>query len=113
MFRLLFILLTGTVFLGALYNNQEQTISLHFFWGMQTDPLPFYWILISVFLIGFSLSALLFVPSWVRSMLDRRRKSRRIEQLEIDIDKMRSKTIKDSTPVFPKSSSEEGGYPLL
>ncbi len=113
MVRFLFILLMITLFSGALYSNQDQMIALHFFWGMQTNALPFYLIVLGTFLIGFFLAALLFVPSWVRSMLDRRRKSRRIEQLEIDIDKMRSKTIKDAEPVFHKSSSEERHQGLL
>ncbi|MFQ5587781.1 MAG: LapA family protein [Nitrospiria bacterium] len=103
MARYLFILVMTAVFLGVLYSNQTQMIPLDFFWGMQTTPLPFYLIVLGAFLMGGFLSALLFVPGWVRSMLDRRRKSRRIEQLEIDIDKLRSKTMRETAPALPKS----------
>ncbi len=105
MIRLFLILGISTVFFGALYLNQEQQVSLHFFWGMETDPLPVYLIVLGSFLIGLFFSGLLFLPGWIRSMLDRRKKSKRIEQLEIDLDKMRSETLKEMP--FPPTEFEK------
>jgi len=107
MIRLFLILGISGLFFGALYMNQEQEVSLHFFWGMETSPLPIYLIVLSSFLVGLFVSVLIFVPGWIRSMLDRRKKSKRIEQLEINIDKMRSETLKETTPVFPPAEIEK------
>ena len=106
MLRILFILLIASLFFGSLYLNQEQLVSLHFLWGMETEPLPFYLIVLGGFLIGFLFSFLLFVPGWIRSMLDRRKKSKRIEELEIDIDKIRSEALKDAVPTLPATTGE-------
>ncbi|MEC4678920.1 MAG: LapA family protein [Nitrospirota bacterium] len=107
MIRLFLISVISVIFFGALYLNQEQQASLHFFWGMETKLLPIHLIALGSFLIGLLFSVLLFVPGWVRSMLDRRKKSKRIEALEIDIDKMRSETLKESTPVFTPTEIEK------
>ncbi len=107
MIRLFLISGISVVFFGALYLNQEQRVSLHFFWGMETSPLPIHLIVLGSFLIGLLFSALLFVPGWVRSMLDRRKKSKRIEELEIEIDKIRSEALKEATPVFTPTDIEK------
>ena len=104
MMRFIFILSVTALFFGALYTNQEQMVSLHFVWGMQTNALPLYLIVLGSFLLGLLLPALLFVPAWIRALLDRRRKSRRIEQLEIDLDKVRSEAMKKDVSVYPRKT---------
>lgn len=113
MFRILFILLVSTLFFGSLYLNQEQMLSLHFLWGMKTNALPLYLIVLGGFSIGFFISFLLFVPGWIRSMLDRRKKSKRIEELEIDIDKIRSEALKDAVPSLPQTTAESSPSDFL
>ncbi len=113
MLRILFILSIGSLFFGSLYLNQEQLVSLHFLWGMETKALPLYLIVSGGFLIGFLFSFLLFVPGWIRSMLDRRKKAKRIEELEIDIDKIRSEAIKDSAPTLPQTITESSHSDFL
>lgn len=105
MIRLFLISGISVVFFGVLYLNQEQRASLHFFWGMETNSLPISWIALGSFSIGLLVSVLLFVPGWVRSMLDRRKKSKRIEALEIDIDKMRSEALKETRAALTPTDS--------
>lgn len=107
MIRLFLILGISVVFFGVLYLNQEQQASLHFFLGMETSSLPIYLIALGSFFIGLLLSVLFFVPGWMRSMLDRRKKSKRIEELEIDIDKMRSEALKETKPVLTPTEIEK------
>ena len=106
MIRFLLMLLIVSFFLVVGYTNQEQMISLHFFGGMETDPIRLYLIVAATFIIGFLLSTILFCPGWIRSILDRRKKSKRIEQLEIDLDRMRSATIRGESSSLQPSSSD-------
>jgi len=94
--------------MGALFAvaflNQDQAISLHFFGGMETTPLPVFLISTSTFVIGFLLATLYFFPGWIRSILAGRKQSKRIEQLEIDLDRIRSAAAKEESPPFSKPS---------
>ncbi len=107
MIRLLFMIFVSVFLIGALFTNQEQLISLHFFWGMETHPIPLYVIVLGAFLTGLLFAVLIFVPGWIRSMLDRRKKSKRIEELEIDLDRIRAEAIKGSGAHPTKAALEE------
>jgi len=94
MIRFSFMLIVVGLLAGVGYLNQEQVVSLHFFGGMQTHPVPLYWIGLATFLLGLLLGALWVGPGWLRSALARRKQAKRIEQLEIDLDRIRSAALK-------------------
>lgn len=90
----LFFILSLLAFVGAAgYVNQEQMVSLHFFDWIETRPIKLYVIAAITFFIGFLIAALLFIPSWMNALLAKRKAKKRIEQLEIDIDRIRSAAI--------------------
>ncbi len=94
MIRLLFILGILALFGAAGYANQEQMISLHFFDWIETRPIKLYLIATTTFFIGFVIAALLFIPSWMKALLGKRKMNKRVEQLEIDLDRVRSATLR-------------------
>lgn len=111
MIRILFMLIVIVLLGGAAYTNQEQVVSLHFFGGMETNPIRLYIIATATFLIGLLFGALCFFPGWIRSILALRKQSKRIEQLEIDLDRIRSASLKESAPPLSSSALKENEDP--
>ena len=105
MLRFIFMMIVLGLLAGVGYLNQEQLISLHFFGGMKTDAMPFYLISLTTFLLGLLLGILWVGPAWLRSVLARRKQAKRIEQLEIDLDRIRSAALKASNAPVSKSVS--------
>ncbi len=93
------LLVVGSLYVVG-YLNQDLTVSLQFFGGMETVPFRLYFIAIGIFLLGFLLSTFYFFPGWIRSILAGRKQSKRIEQLEIDLDRIRSAAAKEEAPPF-------------
>lgn len=110
MFRLIFMILVIFALFGFAYTNQVETASLHLFWGVETEPVAVYLIVIASFLIGAMFAVLMTFPGWIRLKLERRRQSKRIEQLETELDHVRSEALKSPAPPFPPPATglEEG-----
>ncbi len=106
MIRLIFTILVIFALLGFAYTNQTQTASLYLFWGVHTEAVAVYLIVIGSFLLGAVFAALMTFPGWVKLKLERRRQSKRIAQLETDIDRIRTETLKTPAPPFPPSREE-------
>ncbi|MFQ5781140.1 MAG: lipopolysaccharide assembly protein LapA domain-containing protein [Nitrospiria bacterium] len=107
MIRLIFMILVIFALFGFAYTNQDQTISLSIFWQTQIGPVPVYVVVIASFLFGAVFAMLMTFPGWIKSMIDQRRQSKRIEQLEIDLDRVRSEVLRASPPPIPPASIEE------
>ena len=101
MIRLIFTILIIFALLGFAYTNQSQTASLYFFWGVHTEAVAVYLIVIGSFLLGAVFAALMTFPGWLKLKLERRRQSKRIAQLEADLDRIRTETLKTTAPPFP------------
>lgn len=109
MIRLILTILVTFALLGFAYTNQSETASLHLFWGMNTEPVAVYLIVVASFLLGAVFAALMTFPGWLKSTFERRKQSKRIAQLETDLDRIRTETLKTPAPPFPPSPREE--YP--
>ncbi|MFQ5580472.1 MAG: LapA family protein [Nitrospiria bacterium] len=107
MVRLILTILVICALFGFSYSNQDQTISLSIFWRMNTGPLPVYVVVVASFLFGTIFALMISFPGWIRSMIDQRRQSKRIEQLEIDLDRVRSEALRAVPPPVPPTSIEE------
>ncbi|HIE64282.1 MAG: LapA family protein [Nitrospira sp.] len=107
MVRLILMILVICGLFGFAYSNQDQTISLSIFWQMDTGPLPVYVIVIASFLFGTIFALMMSFPGWLRSMIEQRRQGKRIEQLEIDLDRIRSEALRSVPPPLPPTSIEE------
>jgi uncharacterized integral membrane protein len=107
MIRLIFTILVIFALLGFAYTNQAQNASLYLFWGVHTEPIAVYLIVIGSFLLGAVFAALMTFPGWLKLKLDRRRQSKRIAQLETDLDRIRTEALKAPGPPFHPSSREE------
>jgi uncharacterized integral membrane protein len=107
MIRLIFMILVIFALFGFAYTNQNQTASLYLFWGVHSEPIPIYLIVIASFLLGTTFAALMVFPGWIKLKLERRRLAKRIEQLEVDLDHLRSEALKLSTPAPYSSETDE------
>ncbi len=109
MIRLLFILVVLAFFGAAGYANQEQMVSLHFFDWVQISPIKLYQITAMIFLLGFLIAALLFCPSWMKALLAKRKLKKRVEQLEIDLDRIRSAALDTKETTSPRALAKKNG----
>lgn len=107
MVRLILMILVICALFGFAYSNQDQTIGLSLFWQVETGPLPVYVVVIASFLFGTIFALMMSFPGWLRSMINQRRQSKRIEQLEIDLDLVRSEALKTGPSPAPPASIEE------
>ncbi len=107
MVRLILMILVICALFGFAYSNQSQTISLSLFWQMDTGPLPVYVVVIASFLFGTIFALMMSFPGWIRSLIAQRRQSKRIEQLEIDLDRVRSEALRAVRSPVPPTEIEE------
>jgi uncharacterized integral membrane protein len=106
MIRLIFTILVIFALLGVAYTNQSQTASLSLFWGIHTEPVAVYLIVIGSFLVGAIFAALMTFPGWLKLKLERRKQLKRIAQLEGDLDRIRTETLKTTGPRYSPTSEE-------
>ena len=106
MIRLIFTILVIFALLGFAYTNQTQTASLYLFWGVHTEAVAVYLIVIASFLLGAVFATLMTFPGWVKLKLERRKQSKRISQLEMDLDRIRAETLKSPATPFPSAREE-------
>ena len=106
MIRLIFTILVIFALLGVAYTNQSQTASLSLFWGIHTEPVAVYLIVIGSFLAGAIFAARMTFPGWLKLKLERRKQSKRIAQLETDLDRIRTETLKATGPPYASTSEE-------
>lgn len=103
----LFLLTAVFAFLLAIsYTNQGQMVSLYLLGGKGLNPVPLYMILFVAFFLGNVFAAIAIVPGWTKSFLDRRKKAKRIKQLETDLDRIRSAALKGDSAPFPVPGSK-------
>ncbi|MBI3803188.1 MAG: LapA family protein [Nitrospirae bacterium] len=106
MFRLIFLILIVFLLFTFSYMNQEERISLHFIWGTPTPPVAVYLIVAGTFLIGTVFAVLMVFPGWLKLKLERRKLAKRIEQLESDLDHLRSEALRVTAPSHPSFSTD-------
>lgn len=107
MIRLIFTIIVIFALFGFAYTNQTETASLFLFWGVNTEPIAVYLIVIASFLFGAVFAALMTFPGWIKLKLERRRQAKRIEQLEADLDRIRTETLRTPAPPFPSAAADE------
>ncbi len=82
----LILLLTLALFLLTLgLKNSDLLISLNYFFGVTTRPVPVAWLIAGAFAVGLVLGWLFVLPSWIRLKLELRRQRRTQNQMEEEL----------------------------
>ncbi len=93
------LILVGTLLLLTLafvLQNQEQEVTLRYFFGLLETSTPIYKPILAGFVVGLLVAAILLFPPWVRGRLELRRKTKALQEAEVDRERLRASLEKIS-----------------
>lgn len=79
------LLLSLTFFL----QNQEQEVTLRYFFGLREASTPIYKPILAAFGIGLAVASILLFPAWVNGRIELRRKTKALQETEADLERLR------------------------
>ncbi len=86
------LILVGVLLLLALtffLQNQEQEVTLRYFFGLREASTPIYKPILAAFGIGLLVASILLFPAWVQGRIDLRRKTKALQEAEADLERLR------------------------
>ena len=108
------LILIGTLLLLSLaffLQNQEQEVTLRYFFGLFEASTPIYKPILAGFGIGLLVSGILLFPPWVKGRIELRRKTKALQEAEVDLERLRLSlekvTGRTSPPIPGESVSRE------
>jgi uncharacterized integral membrane protein len=98
------LILVGTLLLLCLaffLQNQEQEVTLRYFFGLFEASTPIYKPILAGFAVGLLVSGILLFPPWVRSRIELRRKTKALQEADVDLERLRQSLEKATsrTPI--------------
>ena len=84
--------LVGTLLLLSLaffLQNQEQEVTLRYFFGLRSASTLIYKPILAAFAIGLLVSGILLFPAWVRGRIELRRKMKALQEAQGDLERLR------------------------
>lgn len=106
------LILVGTLLLLALsffLQNQEQEVTLRYFFGLRSASILIYKPILAAFGVGLLVSGILLFPAWVRGRIELRRKTKALQEAEVDLERLRQALDKAARRVGPSSVTESDG----
>lgn len=106
MIRLILLILILIMALSFGLKNAEQEVTLEYYFGLSTSPLPVYQVVLGTFVVSVFLIGLMLFPEWIQMRLKLRRQRKALERLEEEL-------IQLKPPVPSRESGaqpEEGEY---
>jgi len=82
--------------LAFVLQNQEQEVTLRYFFGLLEASTPIYHPIMAGFVVGVLVAAILLFPPWVRARIELRRKTKALQQAEVDLERLRQSLEKIS-----------------
>jgi len=89
MIRLILVGILLLLSLAFFLQNQEQEVTLRYFFGLLEASTPIYKPILTAFAVGLLVSGILLFPPWVRSRIDLRRKTKALQDAEVDLERAR------------------------
>jgi putative membrane protein len=89
MIRLIFVGVLLLLSLAFFLQNQEQEVTLRYFFGLFEASTPIYKPILAGFAMGLLVSGILFFPPWVKNRLELRRKTKALQEAEVDLERLR------------------------
>ena len=86
------VILVGTLLLLCLaffLQNQEQEVTLRYFFGLFEASTPIYKPILAGFAVGLLVSGILLFPPWVKGRIELRRKTKALQEAEVDLERLR------------------------
>jgi uncharacterized integral membrane protein len=89
MIRLILVGILLLLSLAFFLQNQEQEVTLRYFFGLLEASTPIYKPILTAFAVGLLVSGILLFPPWVRSRIELRRKTKALQDAEVDLERAR------------------------
>ncbi|MFI5303774.1 MAG: LapA family protein [Nitrospiria bacterium] len=102
MIRSIIFLITLFFLFFLLFQNKDLVISIQYFPGGSTNPIPLYLIILGIFLFGFIFSLVMVIPGWIRLKLETRKLKKEVQSLAEEVGHLRTAASSTLTP--PSSS---------
>jgi len=90
MMRLILVFILLALSLSFVLQNQDQEVTLRYFFGLKTAETKVYVPILSGFVIGLLVSSILFFPAWVRGRVELRRKTKQLQEAEAELEQLRA-----------------------
>lgn len=106
MIRLILVGVLLLLSLAFFLQNQEQQVSLRYFFGLLEASTPIYKPILAGFAIGLLVSGILLFPPWVRGRIELRRKTKALQEAEVDLERLRhslEKVARQASSPLPES----------
>lgn len=92
--------------LAFFLQNQEQEVTLRYFFGLLEASTPIYKPILAGFAVGLLVSGILLFPPWVRSRIELRRKTKALQEAEVDLERLRLSLDTATGRVSPSPTGE-------
>lgn len=89
MIRLILVGVLLLLSLAFFLQNQEQKVTLRYFFGLLEASTPIYKPILTGFAVGLLVSGILLFPPWVRGRIELRRKTKALQEAEVDLERLR------------------------
>jgi lipopolysaccharide assembly protein A len=103
------LILVGTLLLLSLaffLQNQEQEVTLRYFFGLFEASTPIYKPILAGFAIGLLVSGILLFPPWVKGRIELRRKTKALQEAEVDLERLRHSLEKITGRMSPPAPGD-------
>jgi len=89
MIRLVLVGILLLLSLAFFLQNQEQEVTLRYFFGLRQDSTPIYKPILAAFGVGLAVASILLFPAWVSGRIELRRKTKALQEAEADLERLR------------------------
>lgn len=86
------VILVGVLLLLSLaffLQNQEQEVTLRYFFGLLEASTPVYKPIMAGFVVGLLVAGIMLFPPWIRGRIELRRKIKALQDAEVDLERLR------------------------
>ncbi|MBH0196529.1 MAG: LapA family protein [Nitrospira sp.] len=94
--------------LAFFLQNQEQEVTLRYFFGLLEASTPVYKPIMAGFVVGLLVAVILLFPPWVRGRIDLRRKTKALQEAEVDLERLRQ-SVQNASDRLPASPGPSQG----
>lgn len=106
MIRLIIVGILMLLSLSFFLQNQEQEVTLRYFFGLRSASTLIYKPILSAFALGLLVASILLFPAWLRVRIELRRKTKALQETEADLERLREDVNKIPSPSSRKADPE-------